>query len=283
MKTIIIEGSPTSYQIDTTGQVYNTKTRKYLKGSILNGYKVVKLTLPTGKKKAFSVHRLVAQAYILNDDQLPVVNHIDRNKLNNNVDNLEWVSYSENTKHYQSFQNSAKRQCIVQVLEPINNEHGWYQYQSSSYWIQPEMAKIVNIKTNKYLNTITGKDGYVRVFLFMNNKKINCLLHRLVYEVVHGEIKRNYQINHKDGDKSNNSIKNLEEVNRKENMQHSVQILHNNVKMVGKFSLDGVLIETYYSMSEAARQNNYSIGGISLACNGKMKTYKNFIWKILTV
>lgn len=49
-----------------------------------------------GKVKRFCIHRLVASAYIPNPDNLPEVNHKDENKLNNNVNNLEWVSKSGN-------------------------------------------------------------------------------------------------------------------------------------------------------------------------------------------
>lgn len=52
-----------------------------------------------GKKHGLQVHRLVAQAYIPNPNNLPVVNHIDGNPLNNHVSNLEWTTHSGNCKH----------------------------------------------------------------------------------------------------------------------------------------------------------------------------------------
>ena len=49
--------------------------------------------------KRCKVHRLVAQAYLPNPEDFPVVNHKDTNRLNNTVSNLEWSTYSANTKH----------------------------------------------------------------------------------------------------------------------------------------------------------------------------------------
>ena len=62
------------------------------------GYYYIDLTLNTTRKR-FYVHRLVAKCFIDNTLNKPCVNHIDGNKLNNNVNNLEWVTYKENTQH----------------------------------------------------------------------------------------------------------------------------------------------------------------------------------------
>jgi len=63
-----------------------------------NGYYYVCLS-KNGKVRKFKVNRLVAQAFIPNPDNKPFVNHIDGDKLNNNVNNLEWCTQSENMLH----------------------------------------------------------------------------------------------------------------------------------------------------------------------------------------
>ena len=60
------------------------------------GYKTVSLCY-NGKKKTKSIHRIVAEAFIPNLNKLPVINHIDGDKTNNKVENLEWCTYKHNT------------------------------------------------------------------------------------------------------------------------------------------------------------------------------------------
>ena len=73
---------------------------KKLKGSKdSKGYLCLDLRNKNGKLSYPKIHRLVAEAFLENPENLPQVNHIDSNKTNNNVENLEWCSYSQNTKH----------------------------------------------------------------------------------------------------------------------------------------------------------------------------------------
>lgn len=88
-----------NYIITCSGDVINTNTGRTLKNQVNNcGYHRVQLSKSGGTKRMF-VHRLVATAYIDNADNLPQVNHIDGDKLNNAVRNLEWCTASANHKH----------------------------------------------------------------------------------------------------------------------------------------------------------------------------------------
>ena len=69
-----------------------------LKLNVVNGYATTYL-YKNNNKTSFSVHRLVAEAFIPNPDSLPQVNHKDENKLNNCVDNLEWCTSKYNVNY----------------------------------------------------------------------------------------------------------------------------------------------------------------------------------------
>ncbi len=87
----------TGYYVDNFGQIYGKK--KTLKPTITPyGYNSVCLYF-NGKYKTFLVHRIVAECFIENPYNKPDINHIDGNKTNNNVNNLEWVTSKENNQH----------------------------------------------------------------------------------------------------------------------------------------------------------------------------------------
>jgi len=81
------------------GKIYSERKNSYMAEYLgRDGYVHVVATIK-GKAYNFPPHRLVAYYYIHNPDALPVVNHLDGNKLNNSVDNLEWTTHSGNVQH----------------------------------------------------------------------------------------------------------------------------------------------------------------------------------------
>lgn len=94
----IIQGFE-NYAVSSHGEVMNKKTGKLLRPNTdQKGYLEVWLS-SNGKRKKFSVHRLVALSFLTNEKGKPQVNHIDGNKSNNDVSNLEFVTNSENILH----------------------------------------------------------------------------------------------------------------------------------------------------------------------------------------
>jgi len=91
-----------TYILSSDGKIYSKLSNKYLK-PYLNTKKYACVTM---FKKDERIHRLVAEHFIPNPNNLPQVNHIDGNKLNNDISNLEWVSNRDNVLHYHNSNSS---------------------------------------------------------------------------------------------------------------------------------------------------------------------------------
>lgn len=87
-----------NYFATRKGKIYSKHTNKYITKTPLGKYDSVCL-YKHGKKKTLTVHRLVAITYLPNLNNLPEVNHKDKNKRNNRPENLEWISRKDNVKH----------------------------------------------------------------------------------------------------------------------------------------------------------------------------------------
>lgn len=142
-----IKGYNNKYYISNTGKVFVTDYRgqkvwREMKSRSIQGYKSVGLRIfenGVSKQTLFKVHRLVAEYFIPNPENKPVVNHIDGNKQNNIVTNLEWATVGENTRHAyrtgleKTWWNKELAIVAINLLENYN-----YSY--------ADVAKLFNIK-----------------------------------------------------------------------------------------------------------------------------------------
>ena len=266
-----------NYEIDTEGNVYNIITKKVLKGSIgENGYKYYRLS-KNGQKKMFYAHRLVAETYLSNPDNLPVVNHLDGNKLNNNVNNLEWTTYSENTKHWKL--TAPIHSTLEYYTEDLPGEV-WKPYKQ--YLVSSE-GRVRNTKRNNLLKPVITC-GYYKVRLSENNLVQDWLIHRLVYAIFNDDFDfSNYVIDHIDGNKLNNNINNLRKISNSENVLSALYTIKTNssAKAVEQYDSNGNLIATFASVREAAKHLNLDSSTISKVCRGVNKTHGGFIFKYI--
>lgn len=109
-RTLVYQGNVyEKFEAATSGHIRNVVTGTVYKEFVnKNGYCQVAVSLGSRKSiKVFKIHRAIAETFIPNPESKPEVNHKDGNKLNNNVDNLEWMTGSENTKH--AYQNGLAK------------------------------------------------------------------------------------------------------------------------------------------------------------------------------
>lgn len=105
------------YVITNSGNILNSYGRKMKANSNGNGYLIVTFSMGEKIKKNFYVHRLVAEAFIPNPLNFPIVNHKDTVKNNNTFENLEWCNQIENVNHSVKMGNyvfKKRRKCVMQ-------------------------------------------------------------------------------------------------------------------------------------------------------------------------
>jgi len=153
---IDIPGYNGRYKIDINGNVWSTKMKKFLRPwTSSHGYLYVRLCR-NWKGKHYSIHRLLATAFIENKNTYPCINHIDGNKLNNKLDNLEWCTYSHNISeayrlglHANPKRNQKLDAHLVECIRNIgSNSWSDCKYLASIFDVGPRaIYNIINHKT----------------------------------------------------------------------------------------------------------------------------------------
>ena len=147
-------------------------------------------------------------------------------------------------------------------------------------------GKIRNKKSpDKILKTYVNNCGYEK----FKGHNVHQYVHRMVAETFIPNPSGKEQVNHKNGNKLDNRVENLEWTTRSENVSHAYECLGrkrsycgskgHNAKKVYQYSLEGQLLTTYNSVGAAAAAVGGVSPNISRCCKGHIKTYKNFVWK----
>ena len=121
----VIRGD-TNYMVSTLGRVKNITTQKIHRGKHIkhsDGYVIYRLVID-GISKQYRAHRLVAQEFLPNPDNLPVVNHRNGRRDDNRLTNLEWCSYKQNSYHSKNVtknSTSISKKKFMQLYREYSN------------------------------------------------------------------------------------------------------------------------------------------------------------------
>ena len=162
-----IKGFENYYSVSDDGKVYSKIRKKYLKLNYKkNGYVYVSLQV-NNIKITKRVHRIVAEAFIQNPDNKPFVNHIDGNKSNNNVKNLEWVTGKENNIHAINIGLfDPKKQCHTYELIDVS---GNMVYRSKGF---QDFINYIGLKKSSIFSYIRNNEGIIKTGKYKGYKII---------------------------------------------------------------------------------------------------------------
>lgn len=322
-----------NYDVSNKGNLKNIKTgHVYFIRPTHLGYVRVTLVDDLGRGYKKMIHILVALAFIPNTENKPTVNHKDKNRSNNDINNLEWSTSSEQNKHKGA---NSKRDGIpiyklndnLEIIEKFDKAtiaEEKYGYNRSNiakacinkkkyngfYWrysfdidiIVDEIWKPINLNTDgQYYASNYGriktprgiiKSGYdsggylVTELKFSDGKTKAKGIHILVASAFLPPDPNRPLVNHKDGNKHNNKLENIEYVNQSENVNHaydngliSPNLNNNKSTKVIQFSINNEQIKIFNTLQEAEEITGVGRRGIGNVCRGVAKSAGGFIWK----
>jgi hypothetical protein len=327
------------YEVSSFGNVRNKTTGRILKPSAKGCYYSV--CLSKGKTKTFSIHQLVAKAFIPNPENKSQVNHKDKNGLNNKLSNLELNTNKENSIHrsygvkqttnqnleiyrinintneiiekYNSIEDGAKwiinqnlsknfhsaRSSISCNIRKIYNSafgFKWKIIEQNNLENEEWREVIIDDKKieNYYVSSLgrfKNKKGVIMkdykphhsgyIYLRVNIQKY--ALHRLIAQTFIANLENKPFVNHINGDKTNNSVINLEWCTCSENNlhNHKIGLTKGNTRKIIQYDLEMNEIKKFDRILDASKELNISLSCIKDVLKEKQKSSKGFIFRYL--
>lgn len=343
-KKILMDSIDYEYEVSDLGNVRNLTTNSELKPFIdTGGYFRCKLYKPKKfiksgdvEHKTYKMHNVVATMFLPNPNNLRYVNHLNHDRTDNSVVNLEWSNHSDNIKHAHTKEGRKstgvpiilyKSDCVTPIKEyessraaandlgineknigPVLSGRIKYTGEQKYHFKYATPKEIITEddledfeEINGYPDFMIHRDGRVynkkrKMFMKGRNKSsylyvvlgsIDIAIHRLVARQFLPNPENKNCVNHKDGNKHNNHVDNLEWTTKTENGQHAYDTgLNSNVVAVKQYKMDGTFVASHKSMADACKSLNLDPilcgSTIGNCCKYKIKHAYNHIWRFET-
>lgn len=234
-----------NYDITQDGKVFslnynNTNEKRELVNKInKTGYAVVGITNSKGKRQFIGVHRLVAKAYLPTTDESLQVNHIDGDKLNNTVSNLEWCTAQHNIRHsFDTGLNTGHK----------SNVNGNYQGEDVVHAKLTE-NDVINIRSR-----------------YANGEKVN-------------DLAKEYGLSSFAMNAAISKTSKVRTWTHLPYPEYELVGQKRQARTVEQYTLDGKLVGEFSSIKDAAKALGKHHSNISKCCNGKVNSAYGFVWK----
>lgn len=219
-----------------------------------SGYLMVTL-VNDGKKTNSRIHRLIAQIYLDNPNSHTFIRHKDGNIENNSVDNLLWVKTLAETK--------------TGNIYILPEDHEFKEIPSYLGYFITNDGIVYSLKTGKYIK-LSNQNGYYTVMLYKSDKAYQKCVHKLVAQTYLEKKDEDACVNHKNGNKKDNRVENLEWCTKSHDVKHALStglnpgrkraVVQIRVKYRTKHK------ETYPSLAKASKATGINAGAICTSC-----------------
>ena len=163
-----IEGAEDGYMVSNMGRVKGVRKPIIRQHDNGLGYLQCKIKMKEGRARFLKVHRMVATAFIPNPHGKPEINHIDGNKANNAVSNLEWVTHSENVRkgwengQFEKAREASRANMIGNSLKRMKIQRS----DGVTFESQTAAAAALGVNQSCISDVINGKQATCKGFTF---------------------------------------------------------------------------------------------------------------------
>lgn len=178
-----------------------------------------------------------------------------------------------------------------EIWKPVVGYDGVYEV-SNFGRVKNVGLTCVRYKSETILKQHTIKGGYLGLYLSKNGKRKFFLVHRLVYEAFIGKLPKfehkgkghgneTWEVNHKDENKTNNNVENLELVTKTQNINYGTGILRHSInitKVVYQYTKEKVLVKIWYGGAKECQKFGFDRGTIGGCCRGELKQHRGYLW-----